>query len=313
MAGHILGEQNGSQRLDYLPDALGNIVAAVDQAKMVQHTARYKPYGAELAITGIAPMFGWIGTLGYCRTGLACAEIYVRARHYGINGGRWNSVDPLWPYEAAYIYVRGKVVAVSDPSGLGPFVSDSCTGKIDPKIIDGIETMFDDLCRNLSSKADQIRDCVKGLPANVDTMACLAKRCQIKGIIKCEPTDDASKTCYRSYKYTCRDVDCNGKVIVKTIKMPACAETMCTTSSGNVDQRAASPVNWCPYFFNGEFQAECNNGTAGGCGTGSNNKEDPTGKATMMHEALHACVNCNTPSSHTRAYNDAAKCIIALL
>jgi len=43
----IIGEYAiGSSHLDYLTDALGSVVATIDQNLTFQGTARYKPYGA---------------------------------------------------------------------------------------------------------------------------------------------------------------------------------------------------------------------------------------------------------------------------
>jgi hypothetical protein len=40
--GEIIGEHTaGSSRLDYLPDALGSVIATVDQTLTLQSTARY--------------------------------------------------------------------------------------------------------------------------------------------------------------------------------------------------------------------------------------------------------------------------------
>lgn len=119
--GEILGQEIGAgQRLDYLPDALGSVVTAVDQAKAVIHSARYKPYGADLSSSGSKPAFGWVGTLGYRETGLRGSEHYMRARHYGVSEGSWISVDPLWPVEQPYAYVAGNPSSFVDPYGLRP-------------------------------------------------------------------------------------------------------------------------------------------------------------------------------------------------
>lgn len=114
----ILGQAVNESHLDYLPDALGSVITTVDQSGSVVHTARYKPYGADLLVTGPDTSFKWVGTLGYRKTELPFADQYVRARHYGSESGQWRNVDPLWPWESAYVYVKGGVCGRVDPSGL---------------------------------------------------------------------------------------------------------------------------------------------------------------------------------------------------
>jgi hypothetical protein len=66
----IIGEHTlGQSRLDYVTDALGSVIARVDQTLTVQSTARYKPYGALLSQTGTQPKYGWVGSPGYRKTG----------------------------------------------------------------------------------------------------------------------------------------------------------------------------------------------------------------------------------------------------
>ena len=61
--GEIIAEKTaGSSRVDYLTDALGSVTATVNQSAQVVNTYRYKPYGSQLAKTGVGadPSFpGW--------------------------------------------------------------------------------------------------------------------------------------------------------------------------------------------------------------------------------------------------------------
>ena len=115
----IIGEHTlGQNRLDYVTDALGSVVATIDQNLAVQSTTRYKPFGADLATTGTQPMFGYNGNRGYRRTGLPHADLYVRARHLGTVDSRWTTLDPIWPRSAAYGYVGGKPTRFIDRNGL---------------------------------------------------------------------------------------------------------------------------------------------------------------------------------------------------
>src|SRR5205085_8384152 len=100
MNGKIIGQKTaGGSRVDYLTDALGSVVATVNQSAQVVNTYRYKPYGAQLAKTGAGadPAFQWAGQHGYRTTAKKWSDVYVRARHYDSVSGRWNSIDPLWP------------------------------------------------------------------------------------------------------------------------------------------------------------------------------------------------------------------------
>lgn len=124
--GEIIGEHTtGQSRLDYLCDALGSVVTTVDQTQTVKSTATYKPYGADLATTGPQPSFGWVGSLGYRRTGRPHADLYNRARVVGSAEGRWTTVDPLWPWQSAYAYVESSPTSRVDPSGYTPSIDNS--------------------------------------------------------------------------------------------------------------------------------------------------------------------------------------------
>src|SRR5258706_2913966 len=96
--GEIIGEKTtGGSRVDYLTDALGSVTATMNQSAQVVNTYRYKPFGAQLAKTGVGadPSFGWVGTRGYRKTGRKFSDFYMDARHYGDYTGRWRSSDPI--------------------------------------------------------------------------------------------------------------------------------------------------------------------------------------------------------------------------
>jgi RHS repeat-associated protein len=123
--GQIRGQSSAGVRTDYLTDALGSVTATLDQSQAVQATYRYKPYGQRLAKTGsgVDPRFLWTGDTGSRVTGLSGAEQYNVRRHYGVNGGRWLSADPLWPVEMAYAYCSCSPVLAVDPGGLSPKIT----------------------------------------------------------------------------------------------------------------------------------------------------------------------------------------------
>jgi RHS repeat-associated protein len=117
--GIIIGESSGGVRTGYLPDALGNVTATVQDGAIV-NAYRYKPSGGLLSKTGAGadPKFMWTGTSGSRATGVAHAEQYNRHRHYGNAHGSWISQDPFWPEELAYIYARSNPTNFTDPFGL---------------------------------------------------------------------------------------------------------------------------------------------------------------------------------------------------
>jgi RHS repeat-associated protein len=115
----MVGEQtDGGTRINYVTDALGSIVQAIDENRDTTYTARYKPFGDVLSSTGTAPAFTWVGSLGYLQAaGRPHSAFYVRARFYSKAEGRWTTVDALWPNESAYMYVRCRPSWRVDPSG----------------------------------------------------------------------------------------------------------------------------------------------------------------------------------------------------
>ena len=120
--GMIIGETTNGVRRGYLPDALGSVVATVDDTGSIENTYRYKPYGSLLAKTGSGadPRFLHAGESGSRSTGLRYSEAYNRLRHLDYRNGRWTSIDPLWPSELAFIYGNQNPTTFSDPSGLRP-------------------------------------------------------------------------------------------------------------------------------------------------------------------------------------------------
>jgi len=59
---------------------------------------------------------GYVGTLGYHVD--SSRRYYVRARVYDPVTGRWYTVDPLWPDESAYGYVKSAPFITVDYTGL---------------------------------------------------------------------------------------------------------------------------------------------------------------------------------------------------
>jgi hypothetical protein len=102
----IIGEKSvGGARIDYLTDALGSVVATVDQSAQVVNTYRYKPYGGQLSKTGAAadPAFRWVGQQGYRQTGKKYSDVYIHSKHYDERAGRWATAGEETRL-GAYIY-----------------------------------------------------------------------------------------------------------------------------------------------------------------------------------------------------------------
>lgn len=121
VGGRILGEKTtGGTRIDYVRDHLGSVVATTDSAGATLNTYRHKPYGAQLAKTGVSsdPKFLWVGQRGYREA--AFGSTYVRSRTFGKNISGWYSVDRKWKREAPYIYGNHNPITKIDPSGLAP-------------------------------------------------------------------------------------------------------------------------------------------------------------------------------------------------
>lgn len=135
--GKLRGEETGGVRTGYLTDALGSITATISSDGVVQNTYRYKPFGQQLAKTGVGidPKFRHAGESGSRITGLTYSEQYNQNRHRDTTTGRWTTVDRLWPDEPAYGFAHGNPTTFIDPSGLqdiGPVPPGENCGKHPP-------------------------------------------------------------------------------------------------------------------------------------------------------------------------------------
>jgi RHS repeat-associated protein len=133
--GRMISEITDGVILDYVPDALGSIHSVIDQDANVVKTMRYKPYGEVLSRSGTVAdrHYQWVGSYGYRATFAPSSSHYVRARHYTATAGSWSTVDPLWPGESAYGYVKGRVSRGIDPSGLACATPDCNSTPADKK------------------------------------------------------------------------------------------------------------------------------------------------------------------------------------
>ncbi len=119
--GEIIGERTvGQSRLDYIPDALGSVVATVDQTLTVKITARYKPYGADLATTGTTTKLGWFGEFGFRTQPSPHSNISASAWTYSTLDGTWTTPVELWPRRRPYVLGSGKPTRRPHPVQLKP-------------------------------------------------------------------------------------------------------------------------------------------------------------------------------------------------
>jgi RHS repeat-associated protein len=127
MNGQLIGEYEGTRSTDYILDGLGSVIATFRSTGTIQNQYRYSGYGQQVyrSGTGTDPYFLWVGGWGYRTRGM----VYVRRRTYYEQAAVWTSVDPLWPGESAYGYVRCFPTLSVDPSGLQrePPREQSCT------------------------------------------------------------------------------------------------------------------------------------------------------------------------------------------
>ncbi|MCX6382824.1 MAG: hypothetical protein NT023_25645 [Armatimonadetes bacterium] len=124
--GRVLSQTRSGVRSFYSLDPLGNTRALYDNTQTKTDTFTYTPFGTVTRPTGTTPTpFQWNGGSGYYQN--SATRVYVRARNYYANLGKWSTQDPIGFAGGdfnLYSYVLNQVVTWSDPSGLNP--NDSC-------------------------------------------------------------------------------------------------------------------------------------------------------------------------------------------
>ena len=109
----------------YVYDGLGSVVAQVDPAGDVTYSAKYDVYGAVRGTTGTATSAqGFVGGLGHLSEA-ATGLIYMRARYYDPNTGRFVSEDPKGDGSNWYTYCNDNPVNDVDSDGKDS-TSDNC-------------------------------------------------------------------------------------------------------------------------------------------------------------------------------------------
>ena len=115
--GRIVSENRGGVIRDYVSDAEGNTIALADDTGAITDTWTYWPYGEVQSHTGPSTTpFTYLGTLGMFSD--SATQGYARARTVRFDLTRWVTVDPLWPFQPAYVYTNSNPVKYSDASGL---------------------------------------------------------------------------------------------------------------------------------------------------------------------------------------------------
>jgi RHS repeat-associated protein len=105
----------------HLTDALWSVRQVVDESGSVTLTRDYEPFGEEHRVSGLfVSIYGFTGELSNPALGL----VYLRARYYQPDHGRFISTDPLHgdifaPQSLApHAYVENNPINYIDPSGM---------------------------------------------------------------------------------------------------------------------------------------------------------------------------------------------------
>ncbi|MCX6382826.1 MAG: hypothetical protein NT023_25655, partial [Armatimonadetes bacterium] len=120
--GRVMSENRNGVERDYSLDPLGNTRALYDNTQTKTDTFTYTPFGTVATHVGTtATPFQWNGGSGYYQN--SPTRVYVRARNYYANLGKWSTQDPIGFRGGdfnLYRYVKNRFVTAKDPSGLDP-------------------------------------------------------------------------------------------------------------------------------------------------------------------------------------------------
>jgi RHS repeat-associated protein len=168
--GEVLSEKRGANRYVYGVDPLGSVVHLLDSGLNRAGTYVYWPYGEVLSHTGADTPLQYVGNLGYYTA--TTNRLYVRARWYRPDLGRWMTEDPLgfrgrnWNL---FEYARGTVLALVDPAGTYP--RSRCVSN--PRRQHEMEEAAERMCRQLESAG----------PDRIEQSECLTGPKQIKCLL----------------------------------------------------------------------------------------------------------------------------------
>ena len=119
LVGHeTLGRWDGDTWAYYLPDALGSVRQEVDGAGAVVAAREGTPYGGPLYAGGEVGAaqagLGYTGEWSDPNVGL----LYLRARWYEPQVGRFTQADPSHLEHNPYLYAYANPVTFTDPTGM---------------------------------------------------------------------------------------------------------------------------------------------------------------------------------------------------
>ncbi len=100
----------------YLTDGLGSVLGEVLPSGAVDGKRKLDVYGVERSKTGTLSSQGFVGNLGH-QTDEGTGLVYMRARYYDPNTGRFVSQDPAKSGNNWFAYCAGNPVNLLDASG----------------------------------------------------------------------------------------------------------------------------------------------------------------------------------------------------
>jgi RHS repeat-associated protein len=115
--------QQQSDRYYYMHDALGSVRQLVDTTGEIETNYAYDPFGVPLVGGDVYNPYQYTGEAWDGEVEL----LYLRARYYRPEVGRFLSKDPVMPDaqdpsgSQAWVYVGNNPVNATDPSGMAPF------------------------------------------------------------------------------------------------------------------------------------------------------------------------------------------------
>ena len=175
--GMIVQENRGGVKSFYAPDTMGSTVALLNSSGVVTDTYTYWPYGEIRSHVGSSTTpLTFLGMIGYYADVLG-SFIYVRARYLRQALTRWQTVDPIWPWEEAYAYASLNPVTGSDPSGLQDSVNMSAGGFFRycvNQVASGIDSVIS-IVKKGKKLRDQSKDALSG------NIKWLGKKCSDAG------------------------------------------------------------------------------------------------------------------------------------
>ena len=289
VGGRIIGQRaSGSNRKDFLADALGSVTAETDQAGTVVGRTRYKPYGAELQRTGASqPAFRWVGSVGYRVTPANNSDVYVRARHYAGLRGQWTSQDPIRTWDTSrYGYVFGNPTTHTDPSGEIPLVGgpgcDKCANICGYKngVIPDLNRAIATFCNGYLN-SPTIRAKIDKCSNGAFSVKCIETFCNQSGtVIPCY-TNQVGEKCKATVERLCpAGYECTEK----TARVPNYAETLCAKAGDPLKNK----IHICCWDLNTVLTQCCCRKDAF---YSEQNCKDAKGNsmAILLHELVHAC------------------------